>query len=130
MQSPCAPPAAPVACFVHRPYACAQRVVRVFESVNFKDYVRLLAPFSQRASRDTKLAAMFNMYDVDGDGAWASNVKDTGGAKVGNTLFFCGAEPGAPGSSLRALLLYHTGNSGVETEAPLTFRQIRDLRGL
>mmetsp|Transcript_22000 Transcript_22000/g.37644 ORF Transcript_22000/g.37644 Transcript_22000/m.37644 type:complete len:180 (+) Transcript_22000:136-675(+) len=46
----------------------AQRVVRVFESVNFKDYIRLVAPFSQRATREAKLAAMFYVYDVDGDG--------------------------------------------------------------
>lgn len=45
-----------------------QRIVRIFESVNFKEFVRLLAAFSSRAKRDDQLAFMFAVYDVDGDG--------------------------------------------------------------
>lgn len=39
----------------------AQRLVRHFESVNFKEFVKLLAPFSSRATRDMKLASMFRV---------------------------------------------------------------------
>lgn len=46
----------------------AQRLVRLFECVNFRDFAKLLAAFSARASREDKLAFMFSMYDVDGDG--------------------------------------------------------------
>ncbi len=45
-----------------------QRMCRMFESVNFKDYIRLLAPFSAKASRDIKIGAMFAAYDIDDDG--------------------------------------------------------------
>ena len=42
--------------------------VRIYESINFKEFVKLLSAFSSRASKDTKLAYMFLVYDVDGDG--------------------------------------------------------------
>ncbi|GFR51696.1 hypothetical protein Agub_g14140 [Astrephomene gubernaculifera] len=46
----------------------AQRLVRCCECPNFTDFVKMVAPFSPRASRDDKLAFMFSVYDVDGDG--------------------------------------------------------------
>ncbi|KAI8472237.1 MAG: hypothetical protein J3K34DRAFT_414624 [Monoraphidium minutum] len=46
----------------------AQRVVRLFESVNFLEFVKLLAPFTPRASADDKLQLLFTVFDVDGDG--------------------------------------------------------------
>jgi ATP-dependent DNA ligase len=42
--------------------------VRSFESVNFLDFARLLAAFSDRASYDDKVRFIFRVYDVDGDG--------------------------------------------------------------
>jgi serine/threonine-protein phosphatase 2B regulatory subunit len=51
------------------------RLGRLFESVNFKEFVKLLAPFSARASRDDKLEAMFLIYDVDGDGEASQTLK-------------------------------------------------------
>ena len=42
--------------------------VRIYESINFKEFVKLLSAFSPRAGRDLKLATMFMVYDVDGDG--------------------------------------------------------------
>jgi Ca2+-binding EF-hand superfamily protein len=47
----------------------AQRVVQMFENCNFKDFVRLLSAFSQRSSRAEQLRWLFELYDVDGDGA-------------------------------------------------------------
>ena len=44
------------------------RVSRVFENCNFKEFCRLLAPLSQRASADDRLRFLFQVYDVDGDG--------------------------------------------------------------
>ncbi|WIA16114.1 hypothetical protein OEZ86_007621 [Tetradesmus obliquus] len=46
----------------------AQRLVRSFESVNFVDFARLLAAFSDRASYEEKVRFIFRVYDVDGDG--------------------------------------------------------------
>jgi hypothetical protein len=45
--------------------------VRSFESVNFLDFARLLAAFSDRASYDEKVRFIFRVYDVDGDGEHA-----------------------------------------------------------
>ena len=42
--------------------------VRIYESVNFKEFVKLLSAFSARGSRDVRLEYMFRVYDVDGDG--------------------------------------------------------------
>jgi serine/threonine-protein phosphatase 2B regulatory subunit len=47
----------------------AQRLVRVFDSVNYKQFVKLLSAFSKHATKDAKLEFMFHVYDVDGDGA-------------------------------------------------------------
>jgi len=47
----------------------AQRLVRLFESANFTQFVRLLAPFSSAAPREAKLGFLFSLLDVDGDGA-------------------------------------------------------------
>lgn len=51
----------------------AKRLAYLFESINFREFVGLLAPFSRAASRDDKLRAMFSVYDVDGEraGGWA-----------------------------------------------------------
>ena len=43
--------------------------MRQFESVNFLDFARLLAAFSDRASHEEKVRLIFKVYDVDGDGA-------------------------------------------------------------
>ena len=47
---------------------CVLLQVRLFESVNFMEFARMLAAFSSRASTDEKLNFMFTVYDVDGDG--------------------------------------------------------------
>jgi serine/threonine-protein phosphatase 2B regulatory subunit len=46
----------------------APRLGRLFESVNFKDFVALLSAFSAQASTEDKLQLLFRVYDVDGDG--------------------------------------------------------------
>lgn len=46
----------------------AQRLSFFFESINFREFVALLAPFSPKASEEDKLRLMFNVLDVDGDG--------------------------------------------------------------
>mmetsp|Transcript_5238 Transcript_5238/g.11462 ORF Transcript_5238/g.11462 Transcript_5238/m.11462 type:complete len:176 (+) Transcript_5238:110-637(+) len=46
----------------------ASRLVRLFESVNFKEFVKLLSALSRRASDDEKLGYMFMVYDIDADG--------------------------------------------------------------
>lgn len=52
----------PVRCHTLRPQ------VRLFESVNFVDFARLLAAFSDRTSYEDKVKFIFWVYDVDGDG--------------------------------------------------------------
>jgi hypothetical protein len=39
-----------------------------FESVNFLEFVKLLAPFTGRVSEEDKLQFLFTVFDVDGDG--------------------------------------------------------------
>lgn len=46
----------------------AKRLERVFESVNFKEFVGFLAAFSPRASREAKVRLIFAVFDSDGDG--------------------------------------------------------------
>lgn len=46
----------------------AQRLVRLFESVHFKEFVRVLAAFSRKATKAQKIEFIFHVYDVDGDG--------------------------------------------------------------
>ncbi|KAK9828732.1 hypothetical protein WJX72_001762 [[Myrmecia] bisecta] len=46
----------------------ARRLERLFESVNFKEFVAFLSAFSGRASADDKAKFLFTVYDVDGDG--------------------------------------------------------------
>jgi Ca2+-binding EF-hand superfamily protein len=51
------------------PYSFSlQRIVRIFEAVNFKEFVRLLSAFSSRAERDDRITFLFTVYDIDGDG--------------------------------------------------------------
>ena len=44
----------------------AKRLAYVYDNINFKEFVGMLAPYSAKASRDDKLRAMFQVYDVDG----------------------------------------------------------------
>lgn len=46
----------------------AHRLERIFESVNFRDFVYLLSAFSVRAAVEDKVNLIFMMYDSDGDG--------------------------------------------------------------
>lgn len=46
----------------------AQRLVRLFEGVNFKEFCRLLAPFSKNATKEMKIQSIFLVFDVDRDG--------------------------------------------------------------
>lgn len=46
----------------------AQRLVRMVESANFTEFVRVLAAFSPRSPREDKVRFIFEVYDVDGDG--------------------------------------------------------------
>mmetsp|Transcript_14457 Transcript_14457/g.43727 ORF Transcript_14457/g.43727 Transcript_14457/m.43727 type:complete len:178 (-) Transcript_14457:4154-4687(-) len=46
-----------------------RRLERLFDSVNFKEFVEILAPFSARASHEDKVRFIFTVYDMDGDGA-------------------------------------------------------------
>jgi hypothetical protein len=52
----------------------AQRLVRMFESVNFREFVKVLSAFSPKASRADKITFMFQVYDVDGDGEHLSSL--------------------------------------------------------
>lgn len=46
----------------------SRRLEFMFDSVNFKEFVTILAPFSARASHSDKVAFIFGVYDLDGDG--------------------------------------------------------------
>jgi hypothetical protein len=57
---------------------------RRFESVNFLEFVKLLAPFTARVSQEDKLNFLFTVFDVDGDGG----ARGFGGPCV--AVFCCG----------------------------------------
>ena len=46
----------------------AQRILQMFENVNFKDFCLMLSNFSERATAEDRIRFLFNVYDVDGDG--------------------------------------------------------------
>ena len=58
----------------------AKRLAYLFESINFREFLGLLAPFSPAASRDDKLRFMFNVYDVDG--GWMQGLRGAVGGLV------------------------------------------------
>jgi len=47
----------------------APRIVQMFQNQNFKDFVRMIAALSPRASREERLRFIFTLYDIDRDGA-------------------------------------------------------------
>lgn len=47
----------------------AQRIIQIFENVNFKDFCLLLCNFSERSTPQDRIRFMFTVYDIDGDGA-------------------------------------------------------------
>eukprot|EP00244_Chara_vulgaris_P009841 TRINITY_DN430_c0_g1_i1.p1 TRINITY_DN430_c0_g1~~TRINITY_DN430_c0_g1_i1.p1 ORF type:complete len:124 (+),score=33.98 TRINITY_DN430_c0_g1_i1:172-543(+) len=46
----------------------AQHLLRLFEGVNFKDFVAVLSAFSGSASATEKIKFIFKVYDKNGDG--------------------------------------------------------------
>jgi serine/threonine-protein phosphatase 2B regulatory subunit len=66
----------------------ASRLVRMYESVNFKEFAKMLSAFSSKASKDSKLHYMFVVYDVDGDGIISRDdlhimLRQLGGSSLG-----------------------------------------------
>ncbi|KAK9845346.1 hypothetical protein WJX81_003956 [Elliptochloris bilobata] len=45
-----------------------QRLGQIFSEVNFKEFVEALVCCSKRATREDRLARIFSVFDVDGDG--------------------------------------------------------------
>jgi len=45
-----------------------QRLLKMLEGLNFKEFLGLLSAFSARAAQADKLKFIFNVYDTDGDG--------------------------------------------------------------
>lgn len=45
-----------------------KRIAYFCDGINFKEFVRILAPYSPRATRHEKVKAMFAVWDVNGDG--------------------------------------------------------------
>ncbi|KAH7295032.1 hypothetical protein KP509_27G029500 [Ceratopteris richardii] len=46
----------------------SQRMLRMLDGLNFKDFVALLSVFSAKASFPHKVEFIFKIYDADGDG--------------------------------------------------------------
>ena len=45
-----------------------KRVAYFYDGINFKEFVRILAPYSPKASPNDKIKALFAVWDVNGDG--------------------------------------------------------------
>jgi len=50
-----------------------QRLLKMLEGLNFKEFLGLLSAFSARAAQADKLKFIFNVYDTDGDGKVTSS---------------------------------------------------------
>eukprot|EP01023_Acetabularia_acetabulum_P000335 TRINITY_DN10133_c0_g2_i1.p1 TRINITY_DN10133_c0_g2~~TRINITY_DN10133_c0_g2_i1.p1 ORF type:complete len:182 (-),score=33.55 TRINITY_DN10133_c0_g2_i1:40-585(-) len=46
----------------------AQRIIRMFDNVNFKDFVLLLSAFSAKSTPNHRIRLIFKVFDVDQDG--------------------------------------------------------------
>lgn len=46
----------------------SKRLAYFYDGINFKDFVKMLAPYSPKASREDKIKHLFAIWDVDGDG--------------------------------------------------------------
>ncbi|CAN0920602.1 Calcineurin subunit B [Linum grandiflorum] len=46
----------------------SQRVLKMVDGINFKDFVAFLSAFSTKATTDQKIALIFQVYDSDGNG--------------------------------------------------------------
>lgn len=46
----------------------ARRLERMFECVNFREFVGFLAAFSSRATKEDRVRLIFQVFDADGDG--------------------------------------------------------------
>ncbi|XP_043699660.1 calcineurin subunit B-like [Telopea speciosissima] len=46
----------------------SQRLLKMVDSLNFKDFVAFLSAFSSKASIKQKIELIFKVYDLDGDG--------------------------------------------------------------
>lgn len=45
-----------------------KRIAYFCDGINFKEFVRILAPYSRNASREDKMKVLFSVWDVNGDG--------------------------------------------------------------
>lgn len=50
-----------------------QRLLKMLEGLNFKEFIALLSAFSARATKDDKLKFIFRVYDTDGNGKVTSS---------------------------------------------------------
>lgn len=51
----------------------AQRLLKMVDGLNFKDFVAFLSAFSSKASIEQKIGLIFKVYDTDGNGKVAFN---------------------------------------------------------
>jgi len=50
-----------------------QRLLKMLEGLNFKEFIALLSAFNARATKDNKLKFIFRVYDTDGNGKVTSS---------------------------------------------------------
>ncbi|KAH7618847.1 putative Calcineurin subunit B type 2 [Nannochloris sp. 'desiccata'] len=46
----------------------SKRLAYFYDGINFREFVKMLAPYSSKATRDDKIRHLFAIWDVDGDG--------------------------------------------------------------
>lgn len=46
----------------------AKRLAFFYDGINFREFVKMLAPYSPKATREDKLKHLFAIWDIDGDG--------------------------------------------------------------
>lgn len=67
----------------------SKRLAFFYDGINFRAFVKMLAPYSPKASREDKVRHLFAIWDVDGDGVVSKEdmellVRQTGGSALGD----------------------------------------------
>lgn len=65
----------------------AKRLAFFYDGINFREFCKMIAPFSSKASAEEQVKYMFAVWDVDGDGIVSASdieliVRQAGGASM------------------------------------------------
>ena len=67
----------------------SQRLAYLCDGMNFKDFVRMISPYSRNATKEDRIKHLFNVWDVNGDGLICREdvemmMRQAGGSQLSN----------------------------------------------